>query len=166
MPIREPVFNPPFNIVRASHVELGVRDLEASRAFYVDCLGLLVSDEDDDALYLRGVEERNHHSMVLRRAREAEVHALGFKLASEEDLDRAAFWFGRRNLPIAFPELPHQGRTLRTADIFGMPLDLYAQMERAASHAAEIRRTPRRAHPAHRPSQLLYAGRAGELRLL
>jgi catechol 2,3-dioxygenase len=44
MPIREPVFDPPFNVVRASHVELGVRDLARSRAFYVDCLGLLVSD--------------------------------------------------------------------------------------------------------------------------
>src|SRR6202167_3430797 len=128
MPVRNPVFDPPFNVVRSSHVELGVRDLARSRAFYVDCLGLLVSDETEDALYLRGVEERNHHSIVLRRSREAGVQALGFKLASEEDLDRAAFWFGRRNLPTAFPDLPHQGRTLRTADVFGMPLDLCAQM--------------------------------------
>jgi catechol 2,3-dioxygenase len=132
MPIREPVFDPPFNVVRSSHVELGVRDLGRSRAFYVDCLGLLVSDETDDALYLRGLEERNHHSIVLRRSREPDVQALGFKLASEEDLDRAAFWFGRRNLPTSFPDLPHQGRTLRTADVFGMPLDLYAQMDHTA----------------------------------
>ncbi len=131
MPIRAPVFAPPFNIVRASHVELGVRDLDRSRAFYVDCLGLLVSDETKDALYLRGVEERNHHSIVLRRSREADVRALGFKLASEEDLDRAAFWFGRRNLPTAFPDLPHQGRTLRTADIFGTPIDLFVQMDQS-----------------------------------
>ncbi len=131
MPIRDPIFDPPFNIVRASHVELGVRDLGRSRAFYVDCLGLLISDETADALYLRGVEERHHHSIVLRRARAAEAHALGFKLVSEEDLDRAAFWFGRRNRPTAFPELPHQGRTLRTADIFGTPLDLYASMDRS-----------------------------------
>jgi catechol 2,3-dioxygenase len=133
MPIRDPVFDPPFNIVRASHVELGVRDLSRSRAFYVDCLGLLVSDETKDALYLRGVEERNHHSLVLRRSREADVRALGFKLANEEDIDRAASWFGRRNLPTTFPDLPHQGRTLRTADVFGMPLDLYAQMDHAES---------------------------------
>ena len=58
MPVHQPVFDPPFNVVRASHVELGVRDLARSRAFYVDCLGLLVSDETDDALYLRGLEER------------------------------------------------------------------------------------------------------------
>src|SRR5580704_10867238 len=124
MPVRKPVFDPPFNVVRASHVELGVSDLGRSRAFYVDCLGLLVSDETKDALYLRGVEERNHHSIVLRHSREREALALGFKLASEDDLDRAASWFRRRNLPAAFPELPHQGRTLRTADLFGTPIDL------------------------------------------
>ena len=46
MPLRDPVFNPPFNIIRASHVELGVADIARSRAFYVDCLGYLVSDEE------------------------------------------------------------------------------------------------------------------------
>ena len=79
MPVRQPVFDPPFNVVRASHVALDVRDIKRSRAFYVDCLGLLVSDEGDGSLYLRGVEERNHHSIVLRQARDAEVRALGFK---------------------------------------------------------------------------------------
>src|ERR1700734_3771555 len=101
MPVHKPVFDPPFNVVRSSHVELGVRDLGRSRAFYVDCLGLLVTDESADALYLRGVE-----------------------LAREGELDRAAFWFGRRNLPTSFPDVPHQGRSLRTADVFGTPLEL------------------------------------------
>jgi 3,4-dihydroxyphenylacetate 2,3-dioxygenase len=133
MPARPPVLAPPFNVVRASHVELGVRDLARSRAFYVDCLGLLATDETADALYLRGVEERNHHSIVLRKAREPAAIALGFKLASEDDIDRAAAWFGARNLPVSFPDVPHQGRTLRTADAFGMPLDLYFKMEQAPS---------------------------------
>ena len=46
MPV--PAFNlyPPFNIVRVSHTELVVSDLAASRAFYVDTLGLQVTDED------------------------------------------------------------------------------------------------------------------------
>src|SRR4051812_3168138 len=99
MPVRKPVFSLPFNVVRASHVELTVRDLARSRAFYVDCLGYLVSAEEPDALYLRAVEERNHHSIVLRRGTEATAQTLGFKLASEDDLDRAAEWFARRNLP-------------------------------------------------------------------
>ena len=169
MPIREPVFDPPFNVVRASHVELGVRDLARSRAFYVDCLGLLVSDETDEALYLRGVEERNHHSIVLRQSRTADVRALGFKLASEEDLDRAAFWFGRRNLPTSFPDLPHQGGTLRTVDTLGMPLDFYAQMDRSACMlqqysyhlGARIQRIPGRPH--RRLTTGVRAGAAGSV---
>jgi catechol 2,3-dioxygenase len=133
VPVRKPNLDPPFNVVRASHVEFGVRDLAASRAFYVDCLGYLVTEEAADALYLRGVEERNHHSIVLRTAREPVAQALGFKLASEEDLDRAAFWFARKGLPTSFPEVPFQGRTLRTADPHGMPLDFYCRMDRVQS---------------------------------
>ena len=48
MPIPAPTLYPPFNIIRLSHVEFGVKDLAASRKFYVDILGLQVTDETDD----------------------------------------------------------------------------------------------------------------------
>jgi catechol 2,3-dioxygenase len=131
MPIRTANFNPPFNVVRVSHVEFGVRDLAMSQAFYVDCLGYLISEKTPDALYLRGIEERNHHSIVLRRTREPLALAIGFKVASEEDLDRAAAWFARKGLPTAFAEVPFQGRTLRSADVTGLPVDFYFRMDRA-----------------------------------
>jgi catechol 2,3-dioxygenase len=131
MPIRPPNLNPPFNVVRASHVEFGVRDLAKSRGFYVDCLGYLVTDEHQDAFYLRAVEERNHHSIVLTQTDAPCVQTIAFKLASEEDLDRAAFYFARKGLPTSFPEVPYQGRTLRTVDPLGMPLDFYVRMDQA-----------------------------------
>jgi len=129
MPIRKPNFTPPFNIIRASHVEFGVRDLAASCAFYVDCLGYLVTAEDKNVIFLRAVEERNHHSIVLRKHNEATIPALGYKVASEEDLDRAAFWFAHKGYPTSFPDIEHQGRTLRTCDVHGMPLDFYFRMD-------------------------------------
>ena len=55
------------------------------------------------------------------------------KLASEEDLDRAAFYFARKGLPTSFPEMPYQGRTLRTVDAIGMPIDFYARMDQSES---------------------------------
>ncbi len=131
MPIRKSVVDPPFNVVRVSHATLGVRDLAASRAFYVDCLGYLVSDETVDTLFLRGVEERNHHSLILQRRDKAAALPLGFKLASEEDLDRAAFWFAHKGLPTSFPETPHQGRTLLTEDALGMPIEFYTSMRQS-----------------------------------
>src|SRR5215469_5359140 len=45
MPIPTPVLHPPFHIVRLNHVALTVTDLAAARAFWVDTLGLQVTDE-------------------------------------------------------------------------------------------------------------------------
>src|SRR4051812_1119034 len=102
MPIPKHVFDPPFNIVRSSHVALGVADLGRARAFYEGALGLIVEDEDTGALYLRALEERQHHSLVLMKSRVAEAHHLGFKVGSEEDLDKAARFFKGKGLRHAF----------------------------------------------------------------
>ncbi len=54
-------FNPPFNITRASHLIFTARDLARSREFYTEVMGLIVSDEDANTIWLRGVEEIGHH---------------------------------------------------------------------------------------------------------
>jgi catechol 2,3-dioxygenase len=122
--------NAPFNIVRLSHVELRVTDLAWSRAFYVDTLGLQVTHEDAGTMYLRALEERGHHCMILRKAAEPSVGVLGFKVWSEADLDVAAHWFGARGLPVAWVERPFMGRVLATRDPWGVPLEFYAAMDR------------------------------------
>lgn len=130
MPIPAPVLHPPFNIVRLSHVDLHVTDLEWSRAYYVDMLGLQVTHEGNGSLYLRAMEERGHHSVVLRQADVPSVGVLGFKVFEEEDLDRAAHWFAAKGLPVAWTERPFTGRVLSTRDPWGVPLEFYARMDR------------------------------------
>jgi catechol 2,3-dioxygenase len=129
MPVPKHIFDPPFNIVRASHVALGVADLARSRAFYEGTLGLCVEDATKDALYLRGLEERQHHSLVLRKEAQPTAHHVGLKVASEEDLDKAAHFFRRNDLKHEFAEVSFQGRTLRATDPAGIPLELYFKME-------------------------------------
>src|SRR5581483_8271570 len=104
------------NVVRVSHVEYGVGDLGRSRAFWVDALGFIVTAETRDALYLRGLEERWHHSVVLRRTDAPIVRRLGFRVFEDEDLDRAAHFFAANGLVHAWAEVPHQGRTLHATD--------------------------------------------------
>src|SRR5580700_7458554 len=133
MPIRKPVLNPPFNTVRASHIEYGSTDLARAKAYWVDALGYLLAEETPDALYLRGLEERNHHSVVLHKAKEPLIRTLGFKLGSEEDIDKAARYFAERQLPHRFVERPHQGRTLAAVDTLGMPLEFYFMMDQLPS---------------------------------
>src|SRR6195256_5052614 len=118
MTIPKPLYTPPFNVTRASHAVLTVKDLARSRAFYVDLIGFIVSEEDKDAIYLRGVAEACHHSLVLKRARgEPEAERVGMRVFTDEDLEKAKFHFEKAGLPAEWVEVPHQGRTLHVADV-------------------------------------------------
>ncbi len=130
MPV--PAYNlyPDFNVLRLSHVEFKVKDLAASKKFYTDMIGLQVTDETDDRIYLRAMEERGHHCIVLQKADEAYAGALGFKVFAEEELDKAEAWFKERGKPTSWIERPYQGRTLLTEDCHGIPLEFYFKMER------------------------------------
>lgn len=128
MPIRHPVPNPPFNIIRMSHVELGVTDLERARHFYVDTLGMIVTEQVDNSLYLRCLEERNHHSFVLTEMADTVALRLGFKVASENDLSFIEAHFQQLGLPTQWVAQHAQGRTLQTRDPFGTPLEFYYEM--------------------------------------
>ncbi len=131
MPVPAPNLEPPFNIIRCSHADLTVSDLGATRAFYETMLGMNVTDEHDGVLYMRGMEERNHHSLVCRQGFEPTCNRLAFKLGSEDDLDRAARWFGDQDTEVTWADMPHQGRTLQVSDPRGMPLEFYFQMDQS-----------------------------------
>lgn len=130
MPLPPHNLYPAFNIVRLSHIELGVTDLARSRAFYVDLLGLQVTDEDADTVYLRALEERGHHCIVLKRRPQPAVDSMSFKVYGEEDLDRAAAFFEEKGTATRWIERPYQRRTLAVRDPFGMPLEFYHKMDR------------------------------------
>jgi catechol 2,3-dioxygenase len=133
MPVPKPNLYPPFNVVRLSHVEYGVTDLKASRAFFADTLGLQVTYEDDDVITLRAMEERGHHCMVLRKADKPAAKVLGFRLYDQADLDKAEAWFKSKGLPTQWVKRPWQGRTLLTQDVFGIPIEFYVEMEKLPS---------------------------------
>ena len=130
MPIPPPTLYPPFDVVRLSHTELGVSDLGRARGFYVDTLGLQVSHEEEGRLYLRAMEERGHHCLILSQGRAGEVGALGFKVWDEESLDRAKAWFESKGCETAWTERPFTGRVLAARDPWGVPIELYARMDR------------------------------------
>ena len=123
---------PPFDILRAAYAELTVKDLAESERFYVDLLGLVVSHRSDEALYLRGWEERLHHSLVLRQAPLAACGRLSFRVRANEDLDAIAAEFQRRGCVVRpiDADLAGMGRALRVWDPFGFPLEFFHEMTR------------------------------------
>ncbi|MEP4198710.1 MAG: 3,4-dihydroxyphenylacetate 2,3-dioxygenase [Aliishimia sp.] len=132
MPLPAPNLYPDFNTIRLSHVVYTVTDLAASKAFWVDTLGLQVTDETATHLYLRAMEERGHHCIVLELGDTPAARVLGFKVFAEADLDAAYAYFSAKGHPVSWVERAYQGRTLLTTDNLGIPIEFYHQMHRLA----------------------------------
>jgi len=94
---------------------IGVRDLAASRRFYEKVIGLILTAEEDDTLYYRGVEEACHHSLVLRKGADVACARLGLRVFMDADLDKLKAFFEAHGCTTAWAEVPHQGRTLHAA---------------------------------------------------
>ena len=119
-------------ILRLGHVEFRVSDLGRARAFYVDLLGFVETAHDPERIYLRGLEEREHHSLTLRRAGAPGVSHFAFRVAAEEDLDRLHGRCAQAGLPVRWIEPgteEGQGRALRVQDPSGLPVEFYHRME-------------------------------------
>jgi catechol 2,3-dioxygenase len=125
-----PPARPPYDIVRSAWAELAVLDLAASERYYVDVLGLIVSERGPGTLYLRGWEERPHHSLVLREGPVAGLARLAFRVRGEADLDALAAEFAARGREIANSDGEHPGigRALHVRDPFGFPLAFFHEM--------------------------------------
>ena len=124
----------PPDIVRAAYAELVVTDLAASRWFWVDMLGFVVSAEQDDALYLRGYDELTHHSLVLRAGERPGAAAIAYRVRSEADVDRAERFFGERGCAVRrrpAGATTGVGTAVRVQDPLGFTVEFFYTIDRA-----------------------------------
>jgi 3,4-dihydroxyphenylacetate 2,3-dioxygenase len=117
-------------ILRAAHIEFRVTKMDRAREFYVDLLGFVETAQDTERLYLRGYEEWQHHSLVLRRASSAGVGHIAFRVGSAADLEHLAELASSTDLPHRWVEgiEAGQGRALRVQDPAGLPLEFFHEM--------------------------------------
>src|SRR5690606_10338013 len=130
-PVPTPI-SPPPDILRCAYMEIVVTDLAASREFYVDVLGLTVTEEDEEAIYLRSLEEFIHHNLVLRKGPVAAVAAFSYRVRTPEDLDKAVAFYEelgctvRRN-PDGF--VKGIGDSVRVVDPLGFPYEFFHDVQ-------------------------------------
>lgn len=120
-----------FNIIRSGRAVLHVTDLDRSRAFY-EALGFIVTEADDGNIFLRGLEEHNHHSLWLKKRMEAAVEVISYKVIADENLDDLEKLFLQQGKNVKWLKKGTQkavGRALRIQDKAGLPLEFYAEME-------------------------------------
>ena len=123
----------PPDIVRCAYMELVVTDLAASRAFYVDVLGLIVTEEDESTIYLRSLEEFIHHNLVLRKGPVAAVAALAYRVRTPEDLDARRGVLQGARMPRRAPRRTASskgiGDSVRVEDPLGFPYEFFYDVE-------------------------------------
>ena len=125
------------DIVRAAYAELIVTDLAASRRFWVDRLGLVVSAETADALYLRGHEEFVHHSLILRRGPVPACARFALRVRTSDDVARAERFHLARGCRVErFPAgaTTGVGESVRVQDPFGFVVEYFYNIEWTGHH--------------------------------
>lgn len=123
---------PGFDIVKAGHIEFLVTNLDEAKRFYVDTLGFVVTESDRSHIYLRGLEDRQHHCLTLTKADAPGVGHLAFKVAKEEDLasiEKLMSSMGGYTRWVGAGEERGQGKALMAVDQFGFPVEFYSQMQ-------------------------------------
>lgn len=74
-------------VLRLSHLEVGVEDLELCTAYYVEVVGMIEVSREPIRTYLKCWDEEEHHSLILTQAPERSLIHVAFKVEREEDFE-------------------------------------------------------------------------------
>lgn len=130
-PVIEPDADAP-DVLRCASMELVVTDLERSRNFYVDVLGLVVTEEDENTIYLRSIEEFIHHNLILRKGETAAVAAFSYRVRTPEDLNKAEKFYSARGCQVRRNKdgfVKGLGDSVRVQDPLGFPYEFFYDVE-------------------------------------
>ncbi len=118
-------------VMRAGHAQLRVLDMQVSRKFYRDVIGLVETGEDAQGrVYFKAWDERDHNSIVLRQADSAGVDFVGYRVLDAASLDQFerdlnARGVATRRIPAG--EMLETGERLRFTLPSGHEFELFAE---------------------------------------
>jgi catechol 2,3-dioxygenase len=136
-------------LAHVGHIELTVPDLERSRWFFTEVLGLFVSEETDDAVYLRAWQDWDHHTLALRYGDTASVDHVGWRVDGPDALAEFERTFTACSIEHHWVEggaEPGQGDGLRFQSPGGLPFELYWEID-AHREPTEDGRSKLPSHP-------------------
>lgn len=117
-------------VMRPGHCQLRVLDLEESVHFYQNVMGLQFMGRDrSNRVYFKCLDERDHHSLILRQSERAGMDFYAFKVSDRAALDRLegelrAYGVATERLPAG--DLLETGERVRFQAPTGHLFELYA----------------------------------------
>jgi catechol 2,3-dioxygenase len=132
-------------ILRLSHLELRVTDLELAAAYYTEVLGLLEVERDEERAHLKCWDEHDHHSLVLRAHPTSGLEHLSFKVERPDDLEEletAAIRHGCTVRRLAAGEEAGQGAAVRIDAPSGHQVELVHALARVGNLLPRVNPPP------------------------
>lgn len=124
-------------ILRLSHAEVRVPDLELALAYYTEVVGLIETARTHDRAYLKAWDEHQHHSIILNSSPTYGLDVVGFKCEIAADLDELSAQIAGEGIEVVRYEPGElgagSGHTARFVAPSGHTIDLVFGMEQVGN---------------------------------
>jgi catechol 2,3-dioxygenase len=120
-------------ILRLSHVDITVPDLDLAAAYYTEVMGMLESGRTEDRIFFKCWDEEDHHSLAVRYDPRVGIDHFSFKVEAEddlEDLESRVEDYGVRVHRVARGEEVGQGASIRFETPSGHTMELVHEVEK------------------------------------
>lgn len=131
-------------VLRPGHVQIRVLDLESAVKHYTDVLGLIETARDRAGrVFLKAWDEHDHHSVVLRKASEAGMDYMGWRVDSAATLKKLAVDVEKSRLASNFEwmpagEHPKTGERFRFTIPTGHVMELFCDKEKIGNGLTDL----------------------------
>jgi catechol 2,3-dioxygenase len=135
------------SILRLSHVEVRVPDLELATAYYTEVVGMYETAREPDRVFLKCWDEQQHHSVILTFSPTYGLNHMGWKVSEREDLDRYASRLADAGVEVSRftpGEIgPGHGESIRFAIPSGHIMELVYGMEQVGNLLPKVNPPPK-----------------------
>lgn len=129
------------SVAHLGHVEIGVTNLEKSTWFFTEVMGLYISDQEEDRVYLRAWQDFDHHTLVLKQSDESGVKQVGWRVSNDQALKAFERQLTDMNIDFKWVEggkKKAQGDSIQFKSPAGLPVELYWEKELYVNNNPEI----------------------------
>ncbi len=132
-------------ILRLSHVDITVPDLDLASAYYTDVMGMIEVERTSDRAFFKCWDEEDHHSLAVRYDPRVGIDRFSFKVESDDDLaglEHRVEEFGFRVERISRGAEVGQGESIRFATPSGHTMELVREVEHVGGLLPKVNPPP------------------------
>jgi catechol 2,3-dioxygenase len=128
-------------ILRLSHVDIKVPDLDLAAAYYSEVMGLDISERTPDRIFFKCWDEEDHHSVAVRYDPRVGIDRFSFKVEAEddlEDLEQKVESYGFAVHRVSKGEEIGQGESIRFDTPSGHEMELVHEVDKVGGRLGKL----------------------------